>query len=46
MPSLECYRGLERSHLTSIHEDVMAWTKPQFKVVSLCMEITTYAHSR
>ena len=27
-------------------ECLMAWTKPQFKVVSLCMEITLYAHNR
>ncbi|MBW3628805.1 MAG: pyrroloquinoline quinone precursor peptide PqqA [Gemmatimonadetes bacterium] len=24
----------------------MTWVKPQFEVVALCMEITTYAHSR
>jgi len=24
----------------------MAWTKPQFKVVALCMEVTLYAHNR
>lgn len=26
--------------------DPMTWVKPKFEVVSLCMEITTYAHSR
>jgi hypothetical protein len=37
------FRALSSNLCREAH---MAWIKPQFKVVALCMEITTYSHNR
>jgi coenzyme PQQ precursor peptide PqqA len=27
-------------------EEVMAWIKPEFKLIDLCLEVTSYLHRR
>ena len=41
------FRGLDQARQVSIPEDIaMTWTKPEFEVVDVTMEVTAYVARR